>query len=278
MYIVCGVFNLSWLWELSCSCNMSRVQVQVDPTTIVFNLDTLEPETNDPQNNNTDVTPNPSNEIYDEFIDNIGNDNGSNFDSDLSDFENGEDFYQIDTDSDNEDLPSYPITNMQMTMFDNDLPEFLHYNQDDQLNDWDYEEIDSGPSCGPFQGNSRTNISDPDGKPEVFLNSLFDDRMWTVLADSTNMYARSKSTRGGGNQCLDPTHPEYKKHCHLNAWSDCSTGDIKMFLAHILIMGLVKKPDLEKYWNTNTKAKVPFFWPIYVKKPISILIVEFSCE
>ena len=24
-------------------------------------------------------------------------------------------------------------------------------------------------------------------------------------------------------------------------------------------MGLVKKPDLEKYWNTTTKAKVPFF-------------------
>ena len=83
--------------------------------------------------------------------------------------------------------------------------------------------------------------------------------MWTVLADSTNIYARSKSTRGRGNQCLDPTHPEYKKHCCLNLWSDCSTGDIKMFLAHILIMGLVMKPDLEKYWNTNTKAKVPFF-------------------
>ena len=32
-----------------------------------------------------------------------------------------------------------------------------------------------------------------------------------------------------------------------------------MFLAHILIMGLVKKPDLEKYWNTNTKSKLPFF-------------------
>ena len=83
----------------------------------------MEPETNDPQNNDTDVTPNPSNNIYDEFIDNIDNDNGSNFDSDLSDFEYGEDFYQIDTDSDNEDLPSYPITNMQMTVFDNDLLE-----------------------------------------------------------------------------------------------------------------------------------------------------------
>ena len=61
------------------------------------------------------------------------------------------------------------------------------------------------------------------------------------------------------NRCSDPTHPDYKKHCCLNLWSDASTGHIKMFIAHILIMGLMKKPDLEKYWNTNTKAKVPFF-------------------
>ena len=168
-------------------------------------------------------------------------------------------FYEIDTDSDNGELPSYPITNMQMTFFDNDLPGLLQYNQDDQLTDWEYEELDSRPSCGPFHGSSHMNISDPDGKPEVFFNSLFDDRMWTILADSTNMYARSKCVRGGMNRCLDPTHPDYKKHCHLNSWSDASTGDIKMFIAHILIMGLMKKPDLKKYWNTNTKAKVPFF-------------------
>ena len=122
-----------------------------------------------------------------------------------------------------------------------------------------HEELDSRPSCGPFYDTSRTNISDPDGKPEVFFNSLFDDRMWTLLADSTNMYARSKCRTGAGDRCRDPTHPEYKKHCRLNSWWDASTGDIKMFLAHILIMGLVKKPDLEKYWNTNTKSKVPFF-------------------
>ena len=83
--------------------------------------------------------------------------------------------------------------------------------------------------------------------------------MWTILADCTNLYARSKSSTGEGNRCLDPTHPQYKKHCHLNSWCDVSTGDIKMFIAHILIMGLMKKPDLEKYWNMRTKAKAPFF-------------------
>ena len=229
-------------------------QSPVDETTVVFDIHTLDIET-------TNSTPNidtldESNTISDDIF--HENDNANNFDSDYSD-NSGDDYYEIDTDSDNEDLPTYPITNMQMTVFDNDLPEFLHYHQDDQLNDWDYEELDSGPLCGPFYGTPRTNISDPDGKAEVFFNSLFDDRMWMLLADSTNTYARSKCTTGAGDRCRDPTHPEYKKHCRLNSWWDASTGDIKMFLAHILIMGLVKKPDLEKYWNMNTKSKVPFF-------------------
>ena len=82
----------------------------------------------------------------DEFLD----DNSNNSDGYVSD-NSGENFYEIDTDSDNEELPTYPISNIQMTVYDNDLPEFLHYDQDDQLNDWEYEEIDSGPSIGPFQ-------------------------------------------------------------------------------------------------------------------------------
>ena len=32
-----------------------------------------------------------------------------------------------------------------------------------------------------------------------------------------------------------------------------------MFLAHILIMGLVHKSDVKKYWNMNTYTKIPFF-------------------
>ena len=162
-----------------------------------------------------------------------------------------------------------------MTIFDNDLPELLHYHQDDELSEWNYEEIDSGPSWSPFLGNSRTNISDFHGQPEVFFNALFDERMWTVIANSTNLYARSKSNINGGNRCLDPTHPDYKKHCRLNSWSDASVGDMKMFIAHILVMGLVKKPDLEKYWNTNSKTKIPFFGQYMSRNRFQALLWNF---
>ena len=212
--------------------------------------------------------------IYDEFMDNndLDLDNGSfSSDNDYS----GDDFYEIDTDSDNEELSLYPIMNMPMTFYVNDLPELLHYDQDDEFSGWTYEEIDSGPLWSPFRGNSCTNIQDLHGKPEVFFNGLFDERMWTVIADSTNIYARSKCNTNGGNRCSDPTHPDYKKHCRLNSWSDASVGDIKMFMAHILIMGLVKKPNVEKYWNTKTKTKVPFFGQYMSRNRFQALLWSF---
>ena len=101
-------------------------------------------------------------------------------------------FYEIDTDSDEEQLPTYPITNLDITHFENDLPELVPYDQDDIVSDWNHEILDSGPQSGPFLGHTETNINDPDGNPEVFFNGLFDDRMWTILSEATNTYARSK--------------------------------------------------------------------------------------
>ena len=210
--------------------------MSLDETLIEFDLDTLEPILPPPP------APSPS----------------DSFESDYSD-QSGIDYYEIDTDSDDEELPTYPITNLRVTPFENDLPEFVPYDQDDIVSDWNHEIIDSGPQSGPFLGHAQTNINDPDGNPEVFFNGLFDERMWTILCEATNTYTRSKCQSRGGNRCTDPTYPDYKKHCRLNSWVDTTPSDIKLFIAHTLIMGLVKKPDLEKYWNTKSKTNIPFF-------------------
>ena len=62
-----------------------------------------------------------------------------------------------------------------------------------------------------------------------------------------------------GNRCLDPTNPHYRKHCHQNNWTDITLFDIKLFIAHNIIMGIINMLDLEKYWNTNKNTKIPFF-------------------
>ena len=77
------------------------------------------------------------------------------FESDYSD-QSGIDYYEIDTDSEDEELPTYPITNLRITLFENDLPEFVPYDQDDIVSDWNHEIIDSGPQSGPFLGHAHT--------------------------------------------------------------------------------------------------------------------------
>ena len=45
----------------------------------------------------------------------------------------------------------------------------------------------------------------------------------------------------------------------LNNWRDVGEGDIKIFLAHLIAMGLVRKGCIEKYWDHGETVKMPFF-------------------
>ena len=41
-------------------------------------------------------------------------------------------------------------------------------------------------------------------------------------------------------------------------WVDITPNDLKMFIAHNIIMSIVKKSDLEKYWSKDPYTKLPF--------------------
>ena len=218
---------------------------------VEFDLETLEPVVN---------TIDPS-DIVDEipFPNSPSENDPENDPVSESESSDNNDYYELSTDSEDEDLPTYSITNLPMTIFEGTETNDILIDIDDEANGWTNERIDSGPSYGPFLSSRYTNIENPQRKPHVFFEALFDECMWTIIADATNVYARSKTVTQAGNRCTDPTHPDYKKFCRLNQWIDVTPSDIKMFLAHILIMGLVHKSDVEKYWNMNTYTKIPFF-------------------
>ena len=52
----------------------------------------------------------------------------------------------------------------------------------------------------------------------------------------------------------------------IRGWRDVGEGDIKIFLAHLIAMGLVHKGCLEKYCNHGETVKTPFFWNIHGEK------------
>ena len=55
----------------------------------------------------------------------------------------------------------------------------------------------------------------------------------------------------------------------IRGWRDVGEGDIKIFLAHLIAMGLVCKGCLEKYWNHGETSQNTIFWNIHGEKHFS---------
>ena len=83
-------------------------------------------------------------------------------------------YYELSTDSEDEDLPTYSIKNFEMTVVEGSETNPLLIDIDDVINDWTNEIVDSAPSYGQFLSSPYTNIQNPHRKPEVFFESLFD--------------------------------------------------------------------------------------------------------
>ena len=77
--------------------------------------------------------------------------------------------------------------------------------------------------------------------PEDFFNNLFDDRMYTIIIEETNNYARQQIMKVMENR--DPVqhmdHYSYKQHACLSTWKDLNSSDIKIFIVHLLVMSSV---------------------------------------
>ena len=53
-----------------------------------------------------------------------------------------------------------------------------------------------------------------------------------------------------------------KAHSQLRRWRNLNSSDIKIFVAHLIVMGLIKRTNMAKYWSTNSLTKRPFFGKI----------------
>ena len=158
------------------------------------------------------------------------------------------------------DRPCSPLTIQLQTM------QIVNCKGDTELQ----EDLDNGwhrithdvPANNPqFTDTLGLNFETNSCKPEVFFNQLFDDRMFTIMAEETNDYARQQITRimGRRDQIQQIKHYSHKIHARLGTWRDVNESDIKIFIAHILIMSSVRKPALHNYWSTKTLSRTPFF-------------------
>ena len=149
-----------------------------------------------------------------------------------SDNDDQEDDYLIETENNQTPYPiEYLIVNCER---DIDL-------QEDINNGMIRVENDKVPDHCHFIGHEGLNMNTTSHNLEDFFNNLFNDRMYTILAEETNKYARQQIMKVMSNrdhfQHMD--HYSYQKHARMGTWKDLNSSDIKIFIAHLLVMSSI---------------------------------------
>ena len=105
------------------------------------------------------------------------------------------------------------------------------------------------------------NMNTDSHNPEDFFNNLFDERIFTIIADAINDYTHRKicSVLGKRDPFQQIEHYSHRRHARLGSWKDMNASDIKIFIAHLLVMSSVKKPALHSFWSTIALSRTPFF-------------------
>ena len=70
--------------------------------------------------------------------------------------------------------------------------------------------------------------------------------MWTILSENTNKYVHSKLRQAKDKGDKDPIEllskgVDQNPCTQLNKWEDTSPDEMKVFVAHLIVMGILKK-------------------------------------
>ena len=116
------------------------------------------------------------------------------------------------------------------------------------------------PDHDTFTDTQDLNISTNSCEPEDFFNDIFEDRMFTLMAEDTNNYAYQNIHQilQGQDHFKQIDHHSQCQHARLGTWRDVNSSDIKIFIAHLLVMNPVHKTTLHYYWTIKTLSCTPF--------------------
>ena len=209
-----------------------------------------------------------------------GNENIQNTQTSNSEDTNNFDYDNNDSvsDDDNNPIPpdyfrveeeaQLPRNHFEMNYFDREIVSTPIHNlnndkilQCDEERGWKRPFPDDMPYQGPFMAKWGLNIEMETKNPEDFFNLMFDTHMFETIADETNQNARSRirNFTQGRDPIQQMVHPDNKKYNRLYQWKDVNSTDIKIFMAHIIVMSLVRKSAVHSYWSRNSLSHMPFF-------------------
>ena len=71
------------------------------------------------------------------------------------------------------------------------------------------------------------------------------------MAEETNNYTQKKICKimQGRDHFQQIDNHSHRQHTRLRTWRDINASDIKIFIAHLLVMSSVHKTALHNYWS-----------------------------
>ena len=167
----------------------------------------------------------------------------------------GEDYYIVEDDNESASSEYAPCVN-----YPNDkvYPE-------DEKNDWIRLDEDTGPPIVyTYEGSCQNYMDLNEFTPGAVFGEFLEDRMWTILSENTNGYVHTKLRQANDNGDKGPI--ELLRECvdqnpcaQLNNWEDTSPDEMKVFVAHLIVMGILKKNSLEQHWSRDNILNMSFF-------------------
>ncbi|XP_067121312.1 piggyBac transposable element-derived protein 4-like [Centruroides vittatus] len=146
-------------------------------------------------------------------------------------------------------------------------------------NDEDQSWSVSGEAREPFPADSdlgKVNVNIPflDRNPESIFEYFFTQELTESIALHTNIYASKIIKKKIHRKYIDTKIHEgiQKKRSKSPLWKDTNCDEVKLFLALLILQGVVKKPNLRLYFTKNKMLATPFFGEVIARNRFEDLL------
>ena len=112
----------------------------------------------------------------------------------------------------------------------------------------------ASPKIYRFKGSSCNYLNLNNYTPGAVFDEFFEGKMWTILSENTNKYVHAKLWQAKDKGDKDPNASAW-----LCKWEDTTLDEMNVFVAHLIVMGILKKNSLEQYWSRDSIINMPFF-------------------
>ena len=121
---------------------------------------------------------------------------------------------------------------------------------EDEKNGWVRLKQDTGPpNIYRFEGSCHNYLNLNNYTPGAVFDEFLEGKTWTILSENTNKYVNTKLRQAKDKEDKDPIEllsegADQNPCARLNKWEDTSLDEMKVFVAHLIVMGILKKNTL----------------------------------